>query len=196
MDTSLDVEEIANIKRVPEVTARLLEGMLKKRGFEVKNGNLTRSPSKARISSSAFNDSFVRSPSPTSIKKSKGAELLLASSSRVESSLNAAFKRTKSFAAKAAEPEVAKSALQRIRSTPAANFKRTSSSSSLNSSLAPRSEDIHVPEGERALFVGLRFRTLGEANGPKLAEALQLRGATVVEEPYGEVDFIIVRLAG
>ena len=53
-------------------------------------------------------------------------------------------------------------------------------------------ENVVVPDGEKNLFAGLRFCALGEAKGPKLTEALELRGGTVLTEPADQVDFVIV----
>ena len=189
-DKNLDVEEVANIKRVPEATARLWESMLKKRGFEVKDGKLERSPSRTRTSAASAGDS-PRSPSPLAPHPTKDRT----ASSRAESSLSAAFKRTKSFAVKETNLDSPSSMLQRNRSISAANFKGSSSSVIASSSMS-NTENVVVPDGEKNLFAGLRFCALGEAKGPKLTEALELRGGTVLTEPADQVDFVIVRLVG
>ena len=44
-------EEIASVKRVPEVTLHLWQNVLKNRGFEVQGGRLIRSPSKSQAAS-------------------------------------------------------------------------------------------------------------------------------------------------
>ncbi|KAL5526618.1 DPB11 [Sanghuangporus sanghuang] len=184
LDANADVEETANVKRMPEAAALLWESALKKRGFEMKGGKLLRSPSK-----SAF---LSREGSQIPLLPSSHIHDEPATSSRTKSSLNAAFKRTKSFAAKTTEPDAANSAFQRVLSTPAAAENRQVSTI-ISGSLVQQDRN-HIPEGERNLFSGLRFRALGEASGPKLTEALELRGGTVIVDADTEVDFIVVRL--
>ncbi|KAL5504090.1 DPB11 [Sanghuangporus vaninii] len=184
LDVNADVEETANVKRMPEAAALLWESALKKRGFEMKDGKLLRSPSKSTSLSRESSQIPLLPPSHNHDEP--------ATSSRTKSSLNAAFKRTKSFAAKTTEPDSVKSAFQRVLSTPAAAENRQVSTI-ISGSLAQQDRN-HIPEGERNLFAGLRFRALGEASGPKLTEALELRGGTVIVDVDTEVDFIVVRL--
>ena len=172
---------------MPEAAALLWENALKKRGFEMKDGKLTRSPSKSRLSSILSADDSEPEPFASSRKFDDG------SASKMKSSLNAAFKRTKSFATKSTEADLTKSAsaFQRVRSTPATAFNLQTSAVASGSSAQQQNQ---IPEGERNLFFGLRFRALGEANGPSLTEALVLRGGIIVGDANAEVDFIIVRL--
>ncbi|KAL5485961.1 DPB11_7 [Sanghuangporus weigelae] len=184
-DANADAEETANVKRMPEAAALLWESALKKRGFEMKDGKLLRSPSKSSFLS--------REGSQIPLSPSSHNHDELATSSRTKSSLNAAFKRTKSFAAKTAEPDATKSAFQRVLSTPAAATENRQVPATISGSLALQDRN-QIPEGERILFAGLRFRALGEASGTKLTEALELRGGTVIVDADTEVDFIVVRL--
>ncbi|KAL5476458.1 DPB11_6 [Sanghuangporus weigelae] len=170
---------------MPEAAALLWESALKKRGLEIKGGKLLRSPSKSSFPS---REGSQIPPSPSSHNHDE-----FATSSRTKSSLNAAFKRTKSFAAKTAEPDATKSAFQRVLSTPVAITENRHASATIPGSPALRDHN-QIPEGERVLFAGLRFRALGEASGPKLTEALELRGGAVIVDADTEVDFIVVRL--
>ena len=45
-----------------------------------------------------------------------------------------------------------------------------------------------------SLFKGLRFRAVGEAQGPSVKSAIKECGGTLVNELDEDVDFIIVRL--
>ncbi|KAH8118085.1 hypothetical protein DFH11DRAFT_1851073 [Phellopilus nigrolimitatus] len=187
-----DVEEVVSVKRLPETTARLWEGLLKNRGFEIKDGKLLRSPTKTQSSNSASGSSSkkeTRSPSPLSTRKPLPKVKPLRLEVDSGSSLSAAFKRTKSFAAKAAPSENPRSSSAFPSSLP--------SSSRLASTLsfAPVKEDNQTPDGERNLFAGLKFRALGDADGPKLAQAVELRGGLIFEGLNDDVDIIIVRLA-
>lgn len=220
------------MKRVPETTTLLFGGLLKNRGFGVKSGMLVRKPSlntSGDVPVAATEDAgppegpsgrssppLSPSPAPRSATADKGE--YLPARQQTKSSLSA-FKRTKSLASKDAGASTSntKSALQRIRSTPAsasafaaplppATAGASSSTSGpgmpTNSALAKSKpsflssvrEEGQVPEGERQLFGGLRFRALGDANGPKLAQAIRLRGGKLVERGGDEVDFVVVRL--
>ncbi|KAL5525831.1 hypothetical protein ACEPAG_7168 [Sanghuangporus baumii] len=183
-DANTDAEETANVKRMPEAAALLWESVLKKRGFEMKDGKLLRSPSKSSFLSREGSQ-IPLSPSHNHDEP--------ATSSRTKSSLTAAFKRTKSFAAKTAGPDATKSAFQRALSTPAVATENRQVSATISGSLALQGRN-QIPEGELILFAGLRFRALGEASGPKLTEALELRGGAVIVDADAEVDFIVVRL--
>ncbi|KAI5119449.1 hypothetical protein M0805_008386 [Coniferiporia weirii] len=197
-----DVEEMAIVKRLPETTARLWEGLLKNRGFEVKSGKLSRNVTKApsmKMTSTSKSEEDARLSSPPLANRSSAMdESSNAPVTNQGSSLAAAFKRTKSLATKSAAPDSSRLSLQRIRSTPASASTLLSSSSFLVSStpsLVPPKGDGQIPEGEQNLFTGLRFRALGDADEPKLTQALELRGGTVHTDPEADVDFIIVRLA-
>ena len=55
-------EEIASVKRVPEVKLHLWGSVLKSRGFEVKDGRLIRSPSKSQVAASQQEHALDKSP--------------------------------------------------------------------------------------------------------------------------------------
>ena len=179
---------MASVKRFPETTAILWKGLLKSRGIEIEAGKLKRSPSKTSDKKPA-----TRSESP--VPKNQPCT----GSSAQGSTLTAAFKRTKSFAVKS-EPSgdsVSSKPPQRVRSTPAT----TSAPEVGPSTLKPSSSKIPepIPEGERNLFSGKRLKLLGDANDPKVADAIRSRGGTVLtgedDVDNDEVDFKIVRLA-
>ncbi|EJD06504.1 uncharacterized protein FOMMEDRAFT_165286 [Fomitiporia mediterranea MF3/22] len=189
LDISQDVEEIANVRRVPEATTRLFENMLRRRGYEVKGGKVLRSPTRPRISNPL--GGYLERSSTDRVDQRLAVDF---ASSRAESSLAAAFRRTKSFAVKGDNSESSNVPLQHAASTSFVTSKQAASSAMPIFNL--HTEDVSVPDGEKNLFANLVFRTLGQANGPKLTAALELRGGTVVDDPEAQVDFIIVRLAG
>lgn len=181
----VDAEEMASVKRMPETTSILWKGLLKNRGIDVDKGKLKRSPSRAASNKSAARQSVVQ-----------GAHEGGTSSSGQASSLTAAFRRAKSFATTSVEqPENELRTLQRVRSTPAASTLSEAGPSTL-ASAGPSSIGLEqIPEGEKTLFFGMKFLLLADADDPKVAEAIILRGGTVRADDEGDVDFRIVRLA-
>ncbi|KAI1784898.1 hypothetical protein LXA43DRAFT_1186179 [Ganoderma leucocontextum] len=78
-----DEEEIASVKRVPEVTLHLWQSILKPRGFEVQEGRLVRSPSKSQSQRAAEQQAHRhREPSPSRLRV-PGKTLLLRGTLRV-----------------------------------------------------------------------------------------------------------------
>lgn len=207
-----DAEEIVAVKRVPETTMRLWEGLLKKRGFEVKSGKLTRSPSKSQGSGIVdLGDNMTRSPSPSPIKHRVDTMTEVSTATRSESSISA-FRRSKSFASKETPASSSKLGrpLQRILSNSAAEtsvsntsfsdslsdlLPNTVGTSSASSFLAPLQEELSTTNGESVLFLGRKFCLLGEAKTPKFREAIQSCGGTLVPRSSEEVDYIVVRFA-
>ena len=185
-----DAEEEASIKRLPGATDQLWQGVLKNRGFELKNGT---------IAKNAASVPDVESSTQASNKqKTERTE----KSSAAQSSLSTAFQRSKSFAANqeaSTSSGAAKHALQRVHSVPAITLSDPSSSKQTISDAPPVSNssgnESQIPEGERNLFVGLKFRVLGEANCEPVKHAINARGGLVVLESERVVDYIIVRLA-
>lgn len=168
-----EVEEVVVLKQIPEATARLWEGLLRTRGYAVQDGKLTRDPSKV-----------TTSPKKHPIRKNNGSI-----AEKSSSSLKSAFSRTKSIATKSEPSEFTIPALQHLRT----GINSSTMQESSGGKSTRTAQDL--PDGERNLFHGLKFKALGEANGPKLIEAIELRGGIVVPEVDANVDFIIVRLA-
>ena len=181
-------EEMVIMKRLPGVTTRLWEGLLRGRGFQMKEGRLIRSPDRKNLSKSGTRVS-KRAESPPSPSNARSVENNRTVIDVPESALQVAFKRTKSFAVKS-DFDSSKSSLQHTSLTPKPTIARPSSIS------APSLKDKHIlPEGERRLFIGLKFRLLGEASSQTLTEALSLRGGLIVLDEEEIVDYIVVRLA-
>ena len=180
-------EEMVIMKRLPGVTTRLWEGLLRGRGFQMKEGRLIRSPDRKNLSKSGTRASKrTESLSPSNARSVENNRTVI---DAPESALQVAFKRTKSFAVKS-DFDSSKSSLQHTSLTPKRTVARSSSIP------APSLKDKHIlPEGERRLFIGLKFRLLGEANSQTLTEALSLRGGLIVSDEEETVDYIVVRLA-
>ncbi|KAH9902436.1 hypothetical protein C8Q73DRAFT_3906 [Cubamyces lactineus] len=90
-----DEEEIASVKRVPTATLRLWQSILQPRGFEVQEGRLVRSPSKAQ---SRQNTSYRRKPSPSSRALRRGSLKAGDGEPHAPASAISSFRRARSFA--------------------------------------------------------------------------------------------------
>lgn len=186
----LEEEELASIKRVPALTLRLWENLLKPRGFEITGGSLVRSPSKAV--SRANQDGDVSPLAPKS---------RLPDDNDTGGSVIASFKRVNSFVQPAPVP------------VPRQPFRRATSGIALESPLPPPSpsgtqsapidmgHNVAGPSsqgssGSRYLFAGLKFRGLGEARSPVVRNEIESCGGRMVsdDEPEENVDFVLVRL--
>lgn len=148
----------------------------------MKEGRLMRSPNKQDKNGSRTQASEVSESPPTRHTNGK----MESGTDTANSVLEAAFKRAKSFAMKS-DLESSDSRLSHTRSVP--------KSAALNPAPSSTKDQHSIPEGERQLFVGLKFRLLGEADGPMLTEALRLRGGILVTNIDEKVDYIVVRLA-
>ncbi|KLO18561.1 hypothetical protein SCHPADRAFT_844830 [Schizopora paradoxa] len=189
-------EEVVMGRKLPGSSTRVVGGLLKNRGFEVKSGKLVRSPSKAKAKDSI----------PSFSTKESSEELPEKSAGQDKVALSA-FTRTKSFAPAGGDsnvgsaPSTSKQKLQRVSST--SQVPLLSSRPHLNSNVAvtkavegnaQNSDKKDVPSGEKHLFVGYKFVALGDAKSDHIDNEIKARGGTVVDDKY-HADFIVVRLA-
>ncbi|TFY52675.1 hypothetical protein EVJ58_g9881 [Rhodofomes roseus] len=87
--------------------------------------------------------------------------------------------------------------LRKGRSTSAlalSSFKRANSFAPMKKGKARAVEGLEEESNNSTLFKGLKFRALGEAQGPSVKGAIKECGGTLVSELDEDVDFIIVRL--
>lgn len=203
-----DAEEIGSARRIPAEMLAIWGSLLKGRGFEVQAGRLVRSPTKMQDALPACNDE-----SPTRAKAGRmGVDDERRAVGRTQSALAlSSFRRANSFAP-VGQGKVDNGARQPFR-------RATTALAAQSSFLAHPSEgptragpsrlpaveneeegkDIAVdgdaPESRTSgLFKGLRFRALGEAQGPSVKTAIKECGGMLVNELDEDVDFIIVRL--
>ncbi|KAG6810576.1 hypothetical protein H0H92_011276 [Tricholoma furcatifolium] len=174
-------EELATVKRLPAATLQLWGGLLAHRGYEVSDGELIKSPTKAPRP--------PMQPPPPSPLQNKG-----------NGSLISQFRRANSFAP--VRPEVASSS----RPQP---FRRTRTTTALDSALGVssfmasvrpvRESNINGESSTSAaatgIFAGLKFIVLGEAKSPSVRTAIEENGGRMMVGLEDEdVDYIIVRL--
>jgi DNA replication regulator DPB11 len=187
---------MASVKHVPAVTLQLWESLLKKRGYEITDGELIWSPSKLE-GPSKFRDQGMAQKSPTKIPQRKGAS---------GGSVISLFRRANSFAPTSNDPSAPRQPFQRIST--AASFPASPNEGGGHGGL---SNSFSVPENEgesssavanpsasksSAIFVGLKFRALGEARNRNVRAAIEGRGGIVIleGETDEDVDYIVVRL--
>lgn len=206
-----DAEEIGSARRVPEEMLAIWGSLLKGRGFEVQAGRLVRSPAKSQDTQPAGNDG-----SPTRAKAGRmGVDDERSAGGKTQSALAlSSFKRANSFAP-VGQGKVEVGARQPFRRTtttalavqssflahPSGGSARAGPSRLLASTVDEGENgkaidvDGDAPESRSSsLFKGLRFRVLGEAQGPSVKTAIKECGGTLVNELDEDVDFIIVRL--
>jgi DNA replication regulator DPB11 len=173
-------EEIAAMKRLPAITLKVWQSLLKPRGFEIADGKLVRSPSKSQEYEKPLLPLPPLSPRPTTAKAPPvGA---------AEGSIISAFRRANSFAPQRGDASAS-------RHQP---FRRTSTLGALpprwgNAEAGPSS--VGAISCCPDLFAGLRFRALGEARCANVRGAIEGSGGLMVsEDAADDVDYIIVRL--
>ncbi|KAG6878077.1 hypothetical protein C0992_008613 [Termitomyces sp. T32_za158] len=178
-------DELANVKRLPEATLQLWSSLLGRRGYEISNGGLVRSPSKVpRLS-------MPRPPSPLPEGRQK------------ERSVISRFRRANSFAP--ARPEAASSSRQPFRRTRTIPIMDTAANGgSFMASARPMRDggvngetSTSVVGSARAtgIFSGLKFSALGEAKSPSVRAAIEENGGRMLFGLEDEdVDYIVVRL--
>ena len=187
-------EEIACVAHRAGFTIQIWGSLLKNRGYEVVNGKVIKSPSKAppkglppleipRAESPDSNDMDTDPSKPKSVLS--------------------AVRRDNSFAP-VNEPSQQSRASQRLQP-----FRRTTSAAvavdpqksrdmqgTANRAMDAGAQAGPSTIGPRGLFSGLKFRVLGEARSPTVRNAIeQASGIWMSEQDFQEdVDYIIVRL--
>lgn len=177
-------EELACVKRLPEATLQLWSSLLCRRGYEISNGGLVKSPSKAS------RPSMPRSQSP------------LPDGRKAEGSVISQFRRANSFAP--ARPEAAPSSRpQPFRRTRTVSIMDTTANGgSFTASARPVREcDVNgesstsVAAKSTGIFAGLKFSALGEAKSTSVRAAIEENGGQMLFGLEDEdVDYILVRL--
>ncbi|KAH7928309.1 hypothetical protein BV22DRAFT_1083119 [Leucogyrophana mollusca] len=186
-------EETASIKRIPAVTLQLWESLLKPRGFGLEGGKLVRSPTKSQLGGGSPPSSPTKPPPPRKAAAPPNAKDSVISSFRRANSFACVskepnsrqpFRRTTTLAAVTNGPEDAEgSGLgRRTRSPSLVQMEPHQDQSGLDTNSVP------------ALFLGYRFRLLGEARSPNVRAAIESGGGVVLEDDAEDVDFIVARL--
>ncbi|KAI0035513.1 hypothetical protein K488DRAFT_43095, partial [Vararia minispora EC-137] len=167
-------EEIAQARRVPAVTVRVWETLLKHRGFVQQGNKLVRVDRAEGVKPSQ------RTAAPESLPPGKGQSAL------------ATFSRTKSFAPSRPETELPKQPFRRatslmpVRNTPTPELAPVPES-------APSQIQACAKPG---IFSGIRFRARGEARSTSVRGAVEGCGGIWIEgaDEEHEADIILVRL--
>ncbi|KAG0705816.1 hypothetical protein DFH29DRAFT_904916, partial [Suillus ampliporus] len=181
-------EELASLSQAPvrAVTLQLWGSLLRPRGFELDavGNKLVRSPSKSQ-SMGGPPTSPTRLPvrlMPNARAKGNEKER----EPQGKSSVISSFRRANSFAPPTKELGTRQP------------FRRTTTIAALGPEDAEGSEAPHRLQVEDSsmvtLFVGYRFRLLGEAKCANVRTAIESGGGVVMDEDTDNVDFIVVRL--
>ncbi|KAH9930122.1 uncharacterized protein B0H18DRAFT_162219 [Fomitopsis serialis] len=206
-----DEEEVASARRVPAEMLAIWGSLLKPRGFEVQAGRLVRSPTRSQPQQPSGGE---ESPSRTKMERLnvnvENEQLSARMKGRSTSALTlSSFRRANSFAPMSKDKDVmgTRQPFKRAPVGPQTSFLAHPSESSARagpsrlSIMVPgdkdkeREEEGSEPESSTStLFKGLKFRALGEAQGPSVKAAIKDYGGTLVSELDEDVDFIIVRL--
>ncbi|KAJ3548746.1 hypothetical protein NMY22_g1144 [Coprinellus aureogranulatus] len=164
-------EEAACVKVVPDITLKVWTGLLERRGYEVANGEVIRSPSKSQNRRRSATPPLVR-------RRAKHSGVI--SAVRSDNTFQAVDKD-----AGTSKPMP---------------FKRTATASSTSSrqSRAPSSEQEAGPSKSASpplpkIFAGMRISLLGDAYAPAVVAAIQQSGGEVVTGE--DADVYIVRLS-
>ncbi|KAG5721488.1 S-M checkpoint control protein rad4 [Termitomyces sp. T112] len=174
-------EELANIKRLPEATLQLWRSLLGRRGYEISDGELIKSPSKVPRPP-------VLPPLSPLPEKRKGSVI-------------SQFRRANSFAP--VHLEAASSRHQPFRRTRTTSAMDNGINSGSFMASAPPARESYV-NGESStsiaanttgIFTGLKFTALGEAKSPSVRAAIEENGGRMLLGLEDEdVDYVIVRL--
>jgi len=172
-------EELA-MKRLPATTLQVWGSLLGRRGYEISEGQLIRSPSKAR-------------PPPVDAEP---AEKLAGNGSLISQ-----FRRSNSFApARAESSSAGPQPFRRTKTTSAMDVKGRAGGSFLASAV-PHVEKVGessmsaIPAVTSNIFGELKFLVLGEAKSPSVRSAIEENGGKMVlDTEDDDVDFVVVRL--
>ena len=172
-------EELA-MKRLPATTLQVWGSLLGRRGYEVSDGQLIRSPSKAR-------------PPPVDVEPSGK----LAGNG----SLISQFRRSNSFApARSESSSAGPQPFRRTKTIPAVGLNGRAGGSWMAPAV-PEAEKVGesstaaIPAVTSNIFGGAKFLVLGEAKSPSVRSAIEENGGRVVLDTEDEdMDFVIVRL--
>ncbi|TFK73235.1 hypothetical protein BDN72DRAFT_956649 [Pluteus cervinus] len=177
-----DDEVVASIKKIPAVTLHLWSSLLKVRGYEVQDGKLLQSPTKPKP---------ARLPPVEPIKAG--------------GSIISAFRRANSFAIPEATNGSTRQPFRRVTTTTGVNLRNSPLPEVAESHAGPSGSAVAGPSNlnkdamaaeSAILFVGLRFRALGEARSASVREAIKQKGGQLVSDAEADedVDYVIVRL--
>lgn len=181
------------------------ESLLKPRGFNIVEGQLLRSPTKTKTSNGGTLSPTSSPPKPvasTSVSNKTAAS--------GTGSIISSFRRTAQKDTLVPAPDAPRQPFRRLVSVASNPFDGLSERDSIPPSRTPsvlnpglsrgQSTSFMVPVMEEAsgstsdLFVGRRFRVLGEANTASVRASLQSCGGVLIPEQDEDVDFIVVRL--
>lgn len=186
-------EELAAVKRVPALTLKLWESLLRPRGYEITtDGELLRSPSKSQGTDGSRKT--PTSPLANANMADEDSGFVVGQNYKGSKSIISSFRRANSFA-----PPRESSAGPSQRQP----FRRLASGGNGAAEVAEDAMDTPGagPSGQSSspstssLFAGLRFRALGEARCGIVRNAVEKGGGKLVAaDDDDEVDYIIVRL--
>ncbi|KDR78628.1 hypothetical protein GALMADRAFT_223890 [Galerina marginata CBS 339.88] len=193
-DAEVEVPAFLNV--LPAVTLQLWGSLLERRGYEVTDGEVLLSPSKAKANGSG--KSPQRQPSsPVKPKQQQfGAARSVISQVRGANSFAPAvaakpsgssrqgpFRRTSTANGALGKAGSSKSALLGVQSKGAESSTMTSGAAGSSGTSLPKQ-----------IFAGMKIRVLGEAKTPTVRNAIEVRGGTMSVNSDEDVGFIIVRL--
>jgi DNA replication regulator DPB11 len=178
-------EELASITRLPAVTLQLWGSLLKPRGYEISDGELFHSPSKAY----AAPKPVLQQPPPTPVNNVDGG-----------GSVVVQCRCANSFAPVRPDAPPSSRPLPFKRAKTVAALGNHVDEGSGDSFMAPA---ISVPQekngesstsGRSDIFSGLKFLVLGEAKTTSVRSAVELNGGKWCAGDEDEVDYVVVRL--
>jgi hypothetical protein len=167
--------EAARVNIVPDITLKVWTGLLERRGYEMEDGEIIRSPTKSQHPSRSV------SPPPQQGRSGRASKA---------TSVISAVRRINTF-----------EAADKVPTQRALPFKRGKGASAPPENEAGPSnqsrEATPKTDKPRHIFNGMLFCVLGEADTPAVRSAIQENGGTVTSEyssPGDDVDIYLVRL--
>ncbi|RXW18764.1 hypothetical protein EST38_g7083 [Candolleomyces aberdarensis] len=170
--------EAARVNIVPDITLKVWTGLLERRGYEMAEGEIIRSPTKSQNQSRS-----VTPPQPQKARSGRPSKT---------TGVISAVRRINTFEAAEKVPSQRTLPFKRGKDASAPPEEEEAAGPS-NQSRGETSKSDKPPQ----VFNGMRFCLLGEADTPGVRSAIQESGGTVTSEyssPGNDVDIYLVRL--
>ncbi|KAJ3511371.1 hypothetical protein NLJ89_g4136 [Agrocybe chaxingu] len=175
-------EEPAFMNVLPAVTLQLWGGLLERRGYQVTDGEVILSPSKAK------EDAERRKLQPHQPSSPVRPQLGLGDS------VISSFRRANSFAPATREPGASRNLPFRRANTSAAALGGNAKAGPSKTATPPPQAGESSTTTAKKIFEGTVFRTLGEAKSASVRGAIEDLGGRMTNDPDENVDFIVVRI--
>ncbi|CAA7267493.1 unnamed protein product [Cyclocybe aegerita] len=176
-------EEPAFMNVLPAVTLQLWGGLLERRGYQVTDGEVILSPSKAK--EDAERRKLQPHPPSSPVRPQLG----------LGDSVISSFRRANSFApATTKEPGASRNLPFRRANTSATALGGNAKAGPSKTATPPPQAGESSTTTAKKIFEGMVFRALGEAKSPSVRGAIEDLGGRMTNDPDENVDFIVVRI--